>query len=503
MATKSEKRPSRRGRLILSNLAALAAAAAAGEDVKDLGADRELLWDMDRIAALGGGAELELHHPELREVAIVHDAPWEGNVCCYHTVLRDDVNYKMYYRGAAHDLPGYTNHQVVCYAESDDGIVWRKPKLGLCEYGGSTENNIIMTDEDGKEAAHNFSPFFDRNPACPPDEKYKAVAGKGKGGLLGFVSSDGIHWRRADDKPLLTKGAFDSQNIAFWDAARGCYVAYFRTFWKGPEGKMLRGIQWATSPDFQTWSAPKWVTYETDAPNDQLYTNAIQPYDRARGFYVGFPKRFTEGRCSVYDKSGAGGIPGVSDGVFMSSRDGARFRRWGEAFLRPGLQHERWINRNNMVAWGIVQTAAAIPGCPDEISLYSTENYYSNTSPNRLRRMVIRLDGFVSANAPFAGGTVTTKPFTFAAAPDGKPTSLLLNASTSGAGHIRCEIRDATGAAIPGFTLAECEAAYGDEIDLAMKWKGGTDVSALAGKPVTLHFEMKDADIFSYRFGAQ
>lgn len=34
-----------------------------------------------------------------------------------------------------------------------------------------------------------------------------------------------------------------------------------------------------------------------------------------------------------------------------------------------------------------------------------------------------------------------------------------------------------------------------------MKWKSGEDVSSLAGKPVVLHFIMKDADIYSYRFG--
>ena len=477
----------------------IAACSSASSTVKALGAGREVMWDMARIADLGGGANLALHHPQLREISLVHDAPWEGNVCCYHTVLRDDVNYKMYYRGSAHNLPGYKNHQVVCYAESDDGVVWRKPKLGICEYGGSTANNIIMKD-DGKQAAHNFSPFFDRNPACKPDEKYKAVAGEEKSGLAGFASPDGIHWKKVSDSPLITKGAFDSQNIVFWDNACGCYVAYYRTFRKGPAGKMLRGIQRATSPDFLAWSDPEWISYDTVAPNDQLYTNAIHPYDRAPGIYVGFPKRFTEGRCTVYDRSGAGGIPGVSDGVFMSSRDGVCFFRWAEAFLRPGLQHERWINRNNMIAWGFVQTKSNLPGCPDEISLYSTENYYAET-PNRLRRMTIRLDGFVSVNAPYGGGTVTTRPLMFSAAA-GSVTRLLLNVSTSGAGFVRCEIRDEDGKPYPGYSLGDSVEVFGDEIDLPMAWKKScTDVSSLAGKTVVLHFSMKDADLYSYRFG--
>ena len=75
-------------------LVVLAVSMIAAAQVKELEAGREVMWDMDRIAALGGAA-LELHRPEQREVSMVYDAPWEGNVCCYHTVLRDDTNYKM------------------------------------------------------------------------------------------------------------------------------------------------------------------------------------------------------------------------------------------------------------------------------------------------------------------------------------------------------------------------------------------------------------------------
>ena len=476
----------------------IAAVSLNAQTVKNLGAAREVIWDMDRISVLSGGAKLTLHHPQQREIALVHDAPWEGNVCCYHTVLRDDKNYKLYYRGSAYMMPGAKKHEVICYAESDDGIHWRKPNLGICKYEGSTENNIIFLP-NGKRVEHNFSPFFDRNPACPKDEKYKGLGGLRGRGLFGYTSPDGIHWKIMGDKPLMTEGMFDSQNIAFWDEKRGCYMAYYRTFWKDAGGVDRRGVQVSTSGDFRTWTKPKWLTYDADSPVDELYTNATSPYDRAPGMYVGFPKRFTAGRCSIYDKTKGGGVPGTSDGVFMSSRDGLCFKRWGEAFLRPGLQHERWISRNNMIAWGYVLTKSEWPGCPDEISLYSTENYYAET-PNRLRRMTIRLDGFVSVNAPYGGGTVTTKPLTFSAA-DGKETRLLLNASTSGAGFVRCEIRDTNGKPYPGYSLDDSIEVFGDEIELPMAWKSGTDVSPLAGKTVVLHFALKDADIYSYRVG--
>ena len=98
----------------------------------------------------------------------------------------------------------------------------------------------------------------------------------------------------------------------------------------------------------------------------------------------------------------------------MCSRDGSTFKRWSEAFLRPGLQHERWINRNNMAAWGSVETRSDIADMPPEISIYSTEAYYSKQAC-RVRRMTLRLDGFVSVNAPFAGGGITSKPLIFSA----------------------------------------------------------------------------------------
>ena len=69
--------------------------------MKDEGIDifsrRELFVDeylIDRME----GIELKLHHPIPREVAIVHDAPWEGNCSACSTVIRDGDTFRMYYR---------------------------------------------------------------------------------------------------------------------------------------------------------------------------------------------------------------------------------------------------------------------------------------------------------------------------------------------------------------------------------------------------------------------
>jgi hypothetical protein len=389
--------------------AAAARAPAADDDAKPLGGEREVVWDSARLARLDG-AWLELHPPKFREVALTHDAPWEGGVCCYHTVFKDGDLCRMYYRGA-----GSGAGEFACYAESDDGITWRKPNLGLFAFRGNKNNNIVWTGL----GSHNFAPFRDDNPACPPDQRYKAVGCKGDAtaadALLTFASADAIHWRKLSSSPAgIGDGEpglkFDSQNVVFWDAAKKKYIVYYRAYFKGSAGKGIRGIKIAESADFKKWSEGRFLDYQNGAPEEDLYTNAIIPYSRAAGVYVGFPKRLVLGRGKPWDTSGV--YPAVSDGMFMTSRDGKKFYRWPEAFVRPGLQHERWVNRNNMAAWGIVETAGEFPGTPRELSLYSTENYYSD-SPDRLRRLTVRLDGFVSARAGAAGGTATTKPLTF------------------------------------------------------------------------------------------
>ena len=446
----------------------------------DIGSRLELFVD-DYLIDRMSGAALALHKPTPREVAIVHDQPWEGNTCGYHTVFRDDNHFKMYHRGSDHDQQAQNSkHEVVCYAESEDGIHWTKPDLGLVDFNGSKQNNIVW---DGA-GSHNFAPFKDTNPNCKADRKYKALAG-GAGGLHAFKSSDGIRWSLMSDGPVITKGAFDSQNLAFWDTTRNAYVDFHRGA-NTTGNTRVRDIMTCISADFIHWTEPAWIQYP-GAPIEHLYTNQITPYYRAPHIFMGFPKRFMPTR-----HIGEAADKGVSDGVFMTSRDGLRFKRWGEAFIRSGLQKERWINRNNMTSWGILETASDIPGTPNELSIYSTEGYYGGGSC-RLRRFTLRLDGFVSVQAPLSGGEIVTRSLVF----DG--SALVINFSTSGVGSVQVEVQNSEGKAIEGFALADSE-IYGDEIAHVVIWSGGSDLRSLAGKPIRLRFVLRDADVYSFRF---
>ncbi|MCP4643804.1 MAG: hypothetical protein GY851_25390, partial [bacterium] len=320
--------------------------------------------------------------------------------------------------------------------------------------------------------------------------------------LHGYVSPDAIHWTELPE-PVLTNsvGAFDSQNLVFWDTVRNEYRAYFRTF----RGN-VRTITTAVSKDFKTWTDVQDIVYNDDATM-AFYTNVIKPYYRAPHLFIGFPARYCdrgwsesmralpmrehrEGRAKFSQRYGTT----VTDSVMITSRDTLHFNRWGEAFIRPGLRTaDNWVYGDNYIAWHAVVTKSDIENAPDELSFYSTEGYWTDTY-SKLRRYTMRIDGFVSVNAPFKGGELVTKPIVFT----GK--HLVLNFATSAAGVMYLELQDADGKPIPGYTMEDALPIFGDDLARVIPWKDGKDLSALAGKPVRLRFRMSDADVYSMQF---
>jgi hypothetical protein len=280
----------------------------------------------------------------------------------------------------------------------------------------------------------------------------------------------------------------DSMNLAFWDTTRNQYVCFLRNSIRRPGRDGVRGIVTAVSSDFVHWTKPVFLKYP-GAPLEHLYTSQIAPYDRAPHIFLGFPKRYVPTRTAVQHQHS-----GVSDGVFMSSRDGLSFKRWGEAIIRPGPQQDCWVNRNHMTGWGILTTKSEIPGTPDDLSIYSTEGYYTGRDV-KLRRFTYRIDGFVSVQAPLAGGELLTKPIVFSG------HQLRLNFSTSAAGSIRVEIQDRAGRPIDGFALQDCPEMFADAIDRTVTWRNGSNVRSLAGKSIRLRIQLKDADLYAFQFG--
>jgi formylglycine-generating enzyme required for sulfatase activity len=480
------------------------------ETTLEIGSRRELFVDHYLFDRLDRTA-LKLHHPQETPERFHFDKPWEGPNSGAVTVIKDGDVYRMYYQGTPVKTPG----SYICYAESNDGIHWRRPELGLIEFQGSRKNNILGTfgvlekqlvganDETESKPVERsadprvfcFTPFLDTRPGIPESERFKAV-GLGNG-LRAFVSQDGIHWQPMSSQPVITKGLLDAQNVAFYSEAEKKYVCYFRAV-----PNRTRWVARSTSTDFINWSEPALMT-TGDRPREHLYGSPTTPYFRAPHIYIALPSRFMDGRDAIsqevkkqlglepfpvhYSRRDKG--QGFNDMPLLTSRGGNSYQRtFMESFIRPGLGPKNWTSRGNYPAYGIVPT----PDSETHLSIYVQR--HGGYASAHVARFTLRHDGFISVHAPFTGGEMITKPLRF----EGR--KLTMNYVTSAPGWIRVEVQDASGKPIPGFRLTDCPEIVGDEIDRVVQWRNGADVSALAGKPIRLRFVMKAADLYSIRF---
>ncbi|BDC52755.1 hypothetical protein F183_A50700 [Bryobacterales bacterium F-183] len=454
-----------------------------------IGNRRELFLDRTLLASLSGTADLRLATPIDAGPALHFDKPWEGAFSAYTTILHDAAKglYRMYYRGSPGAGEDGNSGEATCYAESDDGKTWRKPAFDQYEVRNTKTNNVLLANRP--PYSHNFTPFLDLRPNVPATERYKAMAGVHKTGLMAFVSPDGTHWKPLRDTPVFPPPkdfSLDSQNIAFWSQAEQKYVLYYRS-WKRINGTNYRWVSRATSDDFLHWTPGEQMSYG-DAPPEHLYTNQTSPYFRAPHIYIGICARFMPGR-QVLTAAQAAELnvdpkyfQDCSDAVLVTSRGGNQYTRtFMDAFLRPGLGLENWVSRSNYPALNLVQTS------PSTMSFYVNRNYGQPTA--YLRRYELRLDGLASIHAGYAGGEAITKPLQIAG------NKLELNFATSAAGSVRIELQDVAGKPLPGYELSNAPELIGDEIAREYRWKSAQPID----QPVRIRFVLKDADIFAFR----
>jgi hypothetical protein len=473
--------------LLTSVILSLVSTALIAEDsIPDLKNRRELFVDDFLIESLDG-LGLRLHEPLREGPAFAFDKPWEGRFSAYPTIIKDGDLYRMYYRGLPNVEEGTV--AVTCYAESTDGVSWTKPNLGIFEVNGTKENNVVLAIHD--KYSRSFSPMLDTRPGVPAERRFKAITGVEGKGLAAFVSPDGIHWKLWREEFIFTQGLFDSHNVAFWSASEGQYVCYFRT-WTGEGFNGFRTISRTTSQDFLNWTDPVAMDFG-DTPMEHLYTNGTQPYFRAPHIYLALAKRFFPKKAALDESVSSGLVDNPkyaiasSDSIFMSTRGGKHYdRSFMEAFIRPGDTPLDWVARDNTPALGLAE------GDGRKLYIYRMSHYAQPSA--HLDRYSLRLDGFVSVHASYEGGELLSKPFRF----EGK--ELEINYESSAAGELRVELQDLEGKPIPGFSLEQCTPIFGNEIEGVVKWKGGSDVSVLAGRAIRMRIAMSDADLYSFRF---
>ena len=460
------------------------------DEIIQIGSRLELFADYYLIDTLKN-CSLELHHPVDKGTVLKFDKPWEGPFSAYCTVINNGEKFQLYYRGLPTAGKDGSLAEHTCYAESEDGINWVKPELGIFEVNSTKNNNVILAN--AAPVTHNFSPFFDTRKNVKPEQKYKALGGNEKSGLIAYVSPDGIHWSKLREEPVIIgrKSDFDSQNVSFWSEEEEKYICYYRT-WITKNGVRYRSIARTTSTDFINWTKPVEMNFG-NTPREQIYTNQTAPYYRAPHIYISVAARFMPKRQVLTEEQAKQlnvnpkYFKDCSDAIFMTTRGGNKYdRTFMEGFIRPGIGLQNWVSRSNYPALNVVQTS------PTEMSIYVNQDYAQPTA--HLHRYTLRIDGFTSINVTYTGGEVITKPIIFSG------DSLLINFSTSSAGYVKVELLNLEGGKIKGFELENSNELIGNEIEKVVSWKGKAELKNVVGKPIKLRFVMKDADLYSIKF---
>lgn len=480
--------------------------------------DRIYFFSNNMIDVENTTAEKIFHSPVKKEKIIDLDKPWELDYAGYLRVIKAEEGYRLYYNAGGANLASISE----CMLESKDGLKWERANVNTTEFNGSKENNIVKDSTEFQ--IDNFVVFYDENPNCPADEKYKATAmvfSKEKRGyldLFAYYSADGKTFRRSHSMfgPCRLYGiyqesllCFDSMNIAFWDKDKGKYIAFVRGFHKIPITERtekepgndtdrnlgIRDIRYAESDDFVHWTEPVLLNYDTeDCP---LYTNCISKY--AKNIYVGFPTRYTERKewTDCYDELCSKEIRkakiemfgdnrlglALTDVVFMCSNDGKNWEKTENAYMTPGPEmNGSWKYGSCYPGCGIIETVDLDGGEDKVLSIYMVDHDVLKES-TPIYRYQIRKDGFASRYGNMQGKMVVTKEFVC----DGEQLSI--NFATSAKGYLKIKVVSEDG------EVATSGEHFGDKTD--RKIKLDKDLKDFKGKKVHLEIELHDAHIYS------
>lgn len=211
------------------------------------------------------------------------DRPWESRtLVLFGTVIEHPTDgYRLYYTSwpASLTLPSR-----ICLATSRDGFRWHKPSLGLVEFEGSRDNNIVCVPNRVLDSA---SVAVDAGDSASPYKMMafhmdsKMVWNDPNWGLYGQVSHDGLRWTELPHR-LLRAG--DRTNLMV-HRVDGRFIAYTRH----PDmiGRFGRRVIYrAESEDFIHWTEAEPILLPdlSDEPDVEFYGMSVF---RRHGWYIG------------------------------------------------------------------------------------------------------------------------------------------------------------------------------------------------------------------------
>ena len=477
--------------------------------LRSIGTDNQLLFD-DALVEDKRGFTLTLKAPAKADVpALLPERPWEAKGIHGVCVVEGEGGRQLMYYGAT----GKEGKRSLCLAISSDGVVWERPDLGVVEYNGSRDNNMVLPGVAG-------TVFHD--PHAPAQEQFKLIGEDGTrwgvtsvygggarfryfkgeletweyGAVIGAHSADGIHWTKYPEPvmPWYT----DTVNVAFWDDRISRYVAYVRLnehLVIDESGQQVgsfdyRTVARAETEDFAHFPEPVKIaepdftsTEDEDMVGGGLYNSAAIKYVYAADSYFLFPSAYQHTSDTL-------------DIHLATSRDGTHFNRWTEPFVRLGASGQ-FDSKGMYMGAGLIAAG-------DEIYLYyngtgGRHDIDVDVEPlaeqkSAIGRLRLRRDGFASQDAGPDESWLTTVPFVL------EGERLQLNMDASSRGWLKVEMLDATGHALWGFEESAADRLMFNDLAQTATWKGSPDLSALRGRSVRLRFVGQSARLYSFRF---
>jgi hypothetical protein len=388
------------------------------------------------------------------------------------------------------------------YAESNDGLTWKLPKLR--PQGTSTDptGNAVFGPEWVPELRDLAGVTIFRDDHGEPSERYKMIfIGRPRGEaferewekysranpldqnfcysldkdylrcVYGAVSPDGIHWKALPD--ILFVHFIDTWNTVYYDHWFKRYVMYTRDY-----GRQRRVISRVESPDFRHWGPvlPCIDIGSGERPTLDIYANGFTQYPGEPDIRIMFPQ--------VYDRWDQ-----TSHLRLSSSPDGYLWHEVPGGPVLTGGAPGEWDSEYLAVGTGLVPFGDDRVGVMYEGMPYPHKYpRWKSTHPAAARNMgwAYWPEGRLSALKADEVGEFHTFPM--------KPrgTKLQLNFRTYLAGSVQVGINNR-----PGFRLEDCDTLVGDSRHQTVSWKGRTELDISDGKDVTLHVKMRCAELFA------
>ncbi|HPO17431.1 MAG TPA: hypothetical protein PLI09_28620 [Candidatus Hydrogenedentes bacterium] len=264
------------------------------------------------------------------------EKPWENLSIGVGTVLREGDRWRMWYNAFDQNYKR-DDDASCCYAESPDGVHWTKPDLGLVEYQGSKNNNILISGpQAGGYCLSSVFPDEGKEPGVKYRMTWHRFKPQDAWWVYGGTSLDGLHWK-LNPAPILAKNS-DTTTPCIPDGKK--YRLYTR-LWQGGDFKGARSVGYTESDHFGDFPDPVEIfSHDAQDPEGmQFYSNAASKLKDT--LYVMLPAAFYTKNQTVRCH-------------LAWSRDGVHFTRYGrEPIVDLG---------KNFGTMGIYVAPRAIPG---------------------------------------------------------------------------------------------------------------------------------------------